>query len=172
MKNGKDGVFFPDKIDGRYFMFHRPSSRPGSGTARQSTRLATSDTITGEWRDLGTVLPAFDVPGCSESWTGAGSVPIPLGDKKYLVIYHSGNFHNNGEKEYDLNAALFDFSKFDSDNIPAIVTSRIEPLMVPNTEYETKAAGTDSEANTIFTCGSYEYMDTSTSFTGALIHTL
>ena len=68
-----------------------------------------------------------------------------------------GHLTKSGEKEYDLDVALFNFKKFFPENPETIVEKRIEHLMVPETEYEIKTPFSDSEPNTLFVCGSYEY---------------
>ena len=143
--NNKDGVLFPERINGYYFLLHRPWGDKVGSLSDFHTRLARSDTPTGFWEDCGIVMKAYDIPDCSDSWNGAGSVPIPLGNKRYLIIYHTGNWHKNGEKEYDLDAAIFDFNKFSLASPESIVESRIEPLMVPDSNYETQSPLADSE---------------------------
>lgn len=157
--DNKDGVLFPDKIDGHYFLLHRPWGSKVGGLSDFHSQIALSDSINGKWKNCGIVLRAFKIPDCSDSWNGAGSVPIPVGNKRYLVIYHTGNWHKSGEKEYDLDAALFDFSRFSPDHPEQLVVGRIEPLMVPQTRYERESPFSASEPNTLFTCGTYEYKD-------------
>jgi predicted GH43/DUF377 family glycosyl hydrolase len=111
--NNKNGVFFPEKIDEYYFMLHRPCF-DDTLYSKYAIALAMSSSIEGSWDDLGVIKYASQDPKVAKHiWTGAGAVPIALGNKKYLVIYHRGHVLNSGEKWYDLHAAIFNFNKFD-----------------------------------------------------------
>jgi len=154
LSDNKDAVLFPEKIEGHYFMLHRPMVGRLSDF---SIHLAISDLPTGVWRDCGMVLHSFNNPVCNDSWVGAGPVPVSLGNKRFLVFYHTGNYLKpNNRREYDMNAAIFNFQNFSLDSPDAIVESRIEPLMVPETEYEKN----DSVSlDIVFPEGCYEYHD-------------
>ena len=154
--NNKDGVLFPEQIEGRWYLLHRPMAGASSD---YPIRLAASDTLTGVWHDLGTVQRALPDPVCERSWVGAGSVPISLGDQRYLVIYHTGNLLFSGEREYDLDAAIYDFRCFTPANPESIVVQRVDRMMVPETDFEVRAPFSDSVANVLFTCGTYLYRD-------------
>ena len=154
--NNKDGVLFPERIDGRYLLLHRPMVGPQSDWA---IALASSDSLTGHWTDHGTVLRATPDPRVRESWVGAGSVPIPLGEGRYLVLYHTGHRFDDGDRLYTTDATIFDLSRFDSTDPTRIVTARLERLLVPETEWERRAPFSDSVANVVFLCGSYELGD-------------
>jgi predicted GH43/DUF377 family glycosyl hydrolase len=153
-ENNKDGVLFPETIDGRYLLLHRPMRGP-IGTWAMS--LAMSDTVEGVWLDCGTLLRASTHPHARDSWVGAGSVPIPLGDQRYLVIFHTGHFLRDGRREYDIDAAIFNFTDFDPSHPERIVEARIDRLMVPETDCEVNGPFPDSVANVLFICGSYVY---------------
>lgn len=150
----KDGVLFPEAIGGKYYLLHRPMV---GDQMDYKINLAMSDSLTGVWEDCGPVLGAQSDPACSASWVGAGSVPIPLGGKRYLVIYHTGNYLHAGEREYDLDAAIFNFERFSPDDPTTLVEKRIDRIMVPETAAEIRAPFSDSVANVLFTCGTYEY---------------
>jgi predicted GH43/DUF377 family glycosyl hydrolase len=154
--NNKDAVLFPEKVDGHYLMLHRPMVGP-IGTWAMS--LAMCESLTGVWRDCGTVLRAAPEPSRLDNWVGAGSVPIPLGGRRYLVIYHTGRIQHGDCCEYDLDAAVFDFRDFDPAHPERIVESRLDRIMVPETETEVDGPYPDSVANVLFTCGSYIYRD-------------
>jgi predicted GH43/DUF377 family glycosyl hydrolase len=154
----KDGVLFPDRIGGQVYLLHRPywDGLPQSDFVMH---LAVSDAPTGAWSDCGEVLCAFHNPRCRASWVGAGSVPIAMGERRYAVIYHTGNYLNDVDREYDLDAAVFDLTRFSVENPSAVVTARLEPLMVPETEAELRSGSRLQVANVLFACGSYEYGD-------------
>ncbi len=152
----KDGVLFPNIIDGKYVMLHRPMIKDENGEVKKNMHLAVSDTITGDWEDYGVVMEAFYNPAVKESWVGAGSVPIPIDEKRYLVIYHVGNYLNDTDREYDLDAAIFDFNNFSKEYISNTVKHRMEHFMVPETEWEIKAPFKESVGNVLFTGGTFE----------------
>ena len=149
--NNKDAVLFPEKINGHYFLLHRPMIGKVSDF---SIHLAMSNSPTGAWKNCGMILHSFENPVCKNSWVGAGSVPISLGSKRYLVIYHTGNWLNSSKREYDMDAAIFNFQNFSPDNPAGIVEKRLEHLMVPETDYEKNSS---MSIDIVFPEGSYEY---------------
>jgi len=154
--NNKNGVFFPEKIDGHYFMLHRPCF--DDNYSKYAIALAMSSSIEGSWKDLGIIKYAPQDPKvATHIWVGAGAVPIALGNKKYLVIYHRGHVLNSGEKWYDLHAAIFNFNKFDPAHPDKIIEKRLERLLIPKTPHERVSISSDGVANVVYTCGCYEY---------------
>lgn len=154
--NNKDGVLFPDKIGGRYWLLHRPFAErlPKS---EYSVDLASAESLDGPWTDHGEILRAFPNPRMHSSWVGAGSVPVKVGEKRYLHILHTGNYLNPTDREYDVTAAVFDFNKLDLADPRTLVTARLEPLMVPETPAELRSRSQLQVGNVLFACGSYEY---------------
>jgi predicted GH43/DUF377 family glycosyl hydrolase len=151
----KDGVLFPGKEQGKYYLLHRPWQKE-LPHADYAMHLAVSDTLNGAWSNLGPIMHSFHNPLFRESWIGAGSVPVPLGDGRYVAIYHTGNSRADGTMEYDLDAALLDMRLAETD--PAsVVRSRIEHFMVPETPEELGSTSSLQVQNVLFTCGSYEY---------------
>jgi predicted GH43/DUF377 family glycosyl hydrolase len=156
--SNKDGVFFPEKIDGHYFMLHRPCS--GDNYSQYAMALAISETIDGPWNDLGIIKYGKQDPGTAKhGWVGASAVPIALGKKRYLVFYHRGHFLNSGQKWYDQHAAIYNFNRFDPASPSRIIEKCLERILVPETVYEKQTVATDGAANVVFTCGCYEYKD-------------
>jgi len=151
--NNKDAVLFPEKIEGRYFTLHRPMM---GSVSDFSIHLAMSDSPTGVWKNCGMVLHSFENPLCEVSWVGAGSVPIALGDKRFLVFYHTGNYLKSDKREYDTDAAIFNFQSFSPDNPTGIVEKRLEHLMVPEVDWEKNS---ETSLDIVFPEGSYEYHD-------------
>lgn len=156
--DNKDGALFPHRIQGRYYLLHRPWGAGFAGSDL-SIWLASSESPFGPWDDLGEILHSYAIPGCRDSWVGSGSVPIALDEKRYLVIYHTGNYLNDIDREYDVGAALFDFDQFSPDNPRRLVVSRIEPLMVPETEFEFSQQPDGGRLGVVFPCGSYVFKD-------------
>jgi predicted GH43/DUF377 family glycosyl hydrolase len=80
-----------------------------------------------------------------------------MGGMRYAEIYHTGNFINEVDREYDLDAAVFDFNDFDPQQPASIVSARIEHVMVPETPAELHSHSALMVGNVLFACGSYEY---------------
>lgn len=153
----KDGVLFPDRQNGKYYLLHRPFWN-GLELPGFAIHLAESDSLTGEWRDCGEILRSFKNPAFADSWVGAGSVPIRISARRYAVIYHTGNYYpNQTDREYDLDAALLDFDAFDPAHPEMIVIARLEHLMTPETPAELRSHSALQVGNVLFACGSYEY---------------
>ena len=156
--NNKDGVLFPDPIEGKYYLLHRPfwSGLPQNDFAMH---LAVSDAPGGVWKNCGEVLHSFYNPRWRMSWVGCGSVPIAMGNGRYAEIYHTGNSSSATDREYDLDVAVFDFDAFDPQQPASIVTARLEHLMTPEAPAELRSDSALMVSNTLFACGSYEYQD-------------
>jgi len=151
----KDGVLFPEAVNGNYYFLHRPwwDGLPHSAYAMRIARSAAPD---GAWEDLGEIMHSYRNPEFKESWVGAGSVPIHVGNQRYVVIYHTGNSQADGLLEYDLDVALVDLGRL-SEGPGAIVVSRIEHFMVPELPAELESQSSLQVQNVLFACGSYVY---------------
>lgn len=118
-KNDKDGVLFPDKIDGLYLMLHR---------LVPDIQISTSKNLR-QWSEHMTTLLPSKQPWESRR-VGAGSPPIKthLG---WLIFYHGVS----EDWKYSMSAAILDI------NIPNIVRYRLPfPLLEPELEYEKNGA--------------------------------
>ncbi|MGE5222160.1 MAG: hypothetical protein ACM3PY_06965 [Omnitrophica WOR_2 bacterium] len=153
--NNKDGVLFPGPINGKYYLLHRPWGSEFK-VSDYSIYLSESDSPEGAWNDIGMVLHSKPNPAFVHAWVGAGTVPIPAGNERYIVIYHTGQYLNEHDRQYDMAAALFDFNRLSRRDPQAIVTRRIEPLMTPRTPYERSLLPDGSRLDVLFPCGSYE----------------
>lgn len=152
--DNKDGVLFPEPVNGKYYLLHRPYAP----TIPRDIRLASADAPEGPYTDLGVMMRPYSNPRMKTSWLGAGSVPIAVGGGRYIEIYHTGNAFNDTDREYDLAAALIDFNAGDPATNPAeLVTNRLEPMMVPETAAELRSHSQLQVGNVLFACGSYEY---------------
>ncbi len=82
----RDGVLFPEKIGGRYVMFHRPKEWAGEkyGTPVPSMWLAYSDDLLHWGEEVLLAKPEFD---WERGKLGAGPPPIKT-EAGWLVIYH------------------------------------------------------------------------------------
>ena len=119
--HNKDCAIFEEKINGKYYALHRPSSVDLGGNyiwlaespdgIHWGRHKCIAKTRAGEW---------------DSKRVGAGAAPIKT-DKGWLEIYHGAN----AEHRYCLGAFLLDL------NDPSIVLARTgDPIMVPTTEYE------------------------------------
>lgn len=152
--DNKDGVLFPEPVNGKYYLLHRPYAP----AIPRDVRLAVADAPEGPYTDLGVMMRPYHNPRMKTSWLGAGSVPIAVGEGRYIEIYHTGNAFNADDREYDLAAALIDFNAGDPSAAPAVlVTNRLEPMMVPETPAELRSHSQLQVGNVLFACGSYEY---------------
>ncbi|CAN5388893.1 glycoside hydrolase family 130 protein [soil metagenome] len=151
----KDGVLMPDRIGGKVYLLHRPM-RGDNHEFR--TALALSDRPEGPYLDLGFVNGALIMSDqYVSSWTGAGGVPIPLGDERYLSIAHTGNYLENYKREYVLDAHLYDFKHLNPLKPSCILRARMDSFMGPETDFEVHGPFPDSVANVVFACGNYLY---------------
>jgi predicted GH43/DUF377 family glycosyl hydrolase len=153
----KDHLLFDEKIDGYYFMLHRPCAGQQSDFKMQ---LAMAKEIDSEWKNLGVLFGAPQKEGLRAAWNGGSTVPIALGDKRYLVIYHTGEWYANGDRTYFIDAAIFNFNQFDPAHPEKIVEHRLEHVLAPEGPYESHAPDDpDHNLACLFPCGSYLYQD-------------
>jgi predicted GH43/DUF377 family glycosyl hydrolase len=153
--SNKDGVLFADTIDGKYMMFHRPMT----GEQKDySVCLAVSDSPTGKWTNLGTIMKAETDPRYCKSWTGAGSAPIALGNNRYLADFHTGNYYSGGERDYYSGYAVLNLDNFSSDRLESVVECRCSNLIEPETAYELNSPWPHEKTlNCVFSSGSFEF---------------
>jgi predicted GH43/DUF377 family glycosyl hydrolase len=150
--NNKDGVLFEGPVNGWHYLLHRPMLGEISGWA---IHLARARSLHGEWNDLGPIARAKPHDGYPDAWLGAGAVPIPLGDGRFLEIYHSGHRAADGSRLYTLGALLLDLNRLDPRRPASAVESRLDHFMVPETKWEIEGPYPDSVGNVLFTCGAF-----------------
>ena len=149
----KDGVLFPEKINGNYVLLHRPMV---GNLSDYSMELAVCSSLDGEWENLGKVMQAVPDDQCEDSWIGAGPVPIKIEKNRYLVIYHVGKRYKNGDRDYFIDAAIMNFDIQRGSDCSSLVEKRLEHIMVPENKFETHAPDDDKNMlNVLFPCGSY-----------------
>ena len=151
--NNKDGVLLPERTDGWYHLLHRPMIGP---LRDWSIHLARSRSLDGPWQDLGPILRAHPEPGWTDTWIGAGTVPLPMGDGRYLEIYHSGHRAADGSRLYTLGATVLNLARMDPSRPESVVESRLDHFMKPETRWEIEGPYPDSVGNVVFACGAYE----------------
>lgn len=146
--HNKDCAVFEEKINGKYYALHRPSSPELGGNY---IWLAESfDRV--HWGNHKCIATTRD-----NSWdsarVGAGAAPIKT-KEGWLEIYHGAN----ADHRYCLGALLLDL------NDPSRVLARsVEPIMEPIAQYEK----TGFFGNVVFTNGHYVEGDTVKLFYGA-----
>jgi predicted GH43/DUF377 family glycosyl hydrolase len=132
--DNKDVVLFPEKIGGKYYALHRPST---SGLGRPEIWLAESPDLLdwGHHRHLiGTRSGSWD-----SARLGAGAPPVKT-PRGWLEIYHGADQNNR----YFLGTLLLDLEE------PGRVLARSEqPILEPEAEYERQGFF----GNVVFTCG-------------------
>ena len=146
--HNKDCAIFEEKVNERFYAFHRPSSPEIGGNYiwlasspdgdHWGNHQCIAQTRKGKWDNVR---------------IGAGAAPIRT-DEGWLEIYHGANEDN----QYCLGALLLDI------NDPSNVLARSEePIMVPTEEYEK----TGFFGNVIFTNGHLVDGDEITMYYGA-----
>lgn len=143
--NNKNAALLPTPVDGRYLLLHRPME----GDDAMAIHWAEAPAPEGPWTSRGELMRSYPYREFAQSWIGAGGPPVPLGDGRFLAIYHQGHYAADGSREYDLAAALLDFRRDDP------VVSRIEPLMRPSSEFETEGDAALGVDNVLFSCANH-----------------
>ena len=133
--NDKNCMLFPEKIGGRYMMFHRISP---------SVWSAYSDDLK-EWYDMRVVMqPVWG--GWQHYKIGGGAPPIKI-DEGWLMIYHAVD----NRLAYRLGLALLDHRD------PSRILKRARiPLLEPETEYEVEGL----VRKVVYSCGAVLRGDT------------
>jgi len=124
----RDVILFPEKINGRYWMLHRPKQWVGEGfgTDKPAIWIQSSDDLM-VWNGPSKMLMAGR-PGSWEEKIG-GSTPPLRTNEGWLIIYHG--VENGGQGYYRVGAALLDL------NDPTKVIGRATDwIMEPEFDYE------------------------------------
>ena len=124
----RDVILFPEKINGRYWMLHRPKQWVGEGfgTDKPAIWIQSSDDLM-VWNGPSKILMAGR-PGSWEEKIG-GSTPPLRTNEGWLIIYHG--VENGGQGYYRVGAALLDL------NDPTKVIGRATDwIMEPEFDYE------------------------------------
>ena len=131
--DNKDVVILPEKINGKYFAYHRPMSDMGRPF---SIWTSTSPDLI-HWGEHKCVMSPEE-----DSWdsqkVGAGAVPIKT-EKGWLHIYHGVS-----DSIYRLGVALFDLN-----NPSKLIRRSKNYILEPLEDYEKKGW----ISNVVFTCG-------------------
>ena len=131
----KDAVIFPEKIEGRYWLLHRPVP---SGIGGLHIWTAQSGDLV-HWGNHELLYKSGEPGSWEEERVGVGPPPIAT-DKGWLVFYHGAD----AEDRYSVGMLLLDRKH------PAKILARTrEPVFVPREKYET----TGFFPNVVFPCG-------------------
>jgi predicted GH43/DUF377 family glycosyl hydrolase len=145
--NNKNSALLPEPVDGQYILLHRPMEGPDA----MAVHWATADHPAGPWRSRGLLFRSYRYREFAQSWIGAGGPPLALGDGRFLAVYHQGHYAADGSREYDLAAALLDFTRDEP------VLARIEPLMRPTGALETEGDDDLGVDNVLFACANHQW---------------
>ena len=136
----RNGVLFPEKINGKYAMLSRPSDNGHTPFGDIYISYSPDMKYWGEHRCVMKVTP-FDQSAWQCTKIGAGSVPIKT-DDGWLIFYHGVINTCNGFR-YSMGAALLDLQN------PDKVLYRTKPyLLAPAANYELMG----DVPNVIFPC--------------------
>ena len=133
----RNGVLFPEKIDGKYVMLSRPSD---SGHTKFGDIYASKSKDLIYWGEHSLVMR------CGYEWwqslkIGAGSAPIKT-DEGWLLFYHGANLTCSGYV-YSMGVALLD-----KDDPTKVVSRSQNFLLTPEEQYETSGF----VPNVVFPC--------------------
>ena len=124
----RNGVLFPERIEGKYAMLSRPSDNGHTPFGDIYISFSPDMKYWGEHRSVMKVTP-FEQSAWQCTKIGAGSVPIRT-DEGWLMFYHGVINTCNGFR-YSLGAAILDLKD------PSRVIYRTQPyLLAPATSYE------------------------------------
>ncbi len=119
--NAKNGVLFPERVNGKFAMLYRPKVEP------LSIRLAYSDNLL-DWDDAGEVIRPF-ADWCSAR-VGAAAPPILIEDREmsgWLTSFHGADRKNR----YSIGFGIMDY-----DNPKKIKSITVKPVLEPEEPYE------------------------------------
>lgn len=127
----RDVIFFPETINGKYIMLHRPKQYVGEkyGVKYPSIWLKYSDDML-EWENQKSHLLMTGIEGTWEEKIGGSTPPIRT-NAGWLMLYHG--VECGGLGHYRVGAALLDLEE------PLQVLARTpKPILEPEYEYETQ----------------------------------
>lgn len=125
----RDVILFPEKINGKYVLLHRPKEYVGEeyGVKYPSIWMKFSDDLL-DWEDKESHLLLTGIDGTWEEKIGGSTPPLKT-DKGWLVIYHG--VENGGEGFYRVGAVLLDL-----DDPLKIIGKAPSFIMEPEYDYE------------------------------------
>ncbi len=145
----KNGALFPEPVDGRWYLWHRPVY----GRHPMTMHLASAPTPDGPWTSRGMVLASRRFDGHAYSWVGAAGPPIALGNGRFLALYHQGHFSFDRTRLYNLSAALVAPAEAEP------VLARVEPILLPEGDAERVGDPDLGVDDVVFSCAGYAWGD-------------
>ncbi len=127
----RDVILFPEQVQGRYVLLHRPKQYVGSGYGVDypSIWIKFSEDLL-DWEDKPSHLLLSGRPGTWEEKVGGGTPPI-LTEEGWLMLYHG--VADGGRSRYSVGAALLD-----RDDPRKVIARLPEPILVPEYPFETQ----------------------------------
>jgi len=124
----RDVILFPEKINGKYAMLHRPKQWIGEafGVDKPAIWIRFSDDLM-VWNEPSTMIIG-GIPGTWEEKVGGSTPPLKT-DEGWLVIYHG--VENGGEGHYRVGVALLDL-----DDPTKVIARASDFIMEPEHDYE------------------------------------
>ena len=151
----RNGVLFPQKIDGKYAMLSRPSDNGHTPFGDIFISYSPDMKYWGEHRAVMKTTD-FEISAWQSTKIGSGPAPI-LTDQGWLLFYHGVISTCNGFR-YSMGAALLDLED------PSKVIYRSSPyLLAPTAEYEMVG----DVPNVVFPSGALTHDDKVTIYYGA-----
>jgi len=125
----RDVILFPEKIQGKYVMMHRPKQYIGEkyGVKYPSVWLKFSDDLL-DWEDKESHLLLTGIEGTWEEKIGGSTPPLKT-DEGWLIIYHG--VENGGVGYYRAGAILVDL-----ENPLKIISKTPDYILEPEFDYE------------------------------------
>jgi len=125
----RDVILFPEKINGKYWMLHRPKQYIGKkyGTDYPAIWIKSSDDLL-DWENKKSHLLIKGIPGTWEEKIG-GSTPPLRTREGWLVLYHG--VEDGGLGYYRVGALLLDIN-----NPLKVIAKTPEFIMEPELDYE------------------------------------
>lgn len=125
----KDALLFPEKVNGKYMLFHRIGEDIQVILANNLRQLKNKNFWKNLIKDLDKNTILKNKPGTWQNKIGGGPPPIKTKDG-WLTFYHGSNRPGEG-REYDGGLALYDLK-----NPTKLIARAHDPIMKPETPYE------------------------------------
>jgi beta-1,4-mannooligosaccharide/beta-1,4-mannosyl-N-acetylglucosamine phosphorylase len=138
----RNGVLFPEKINGKYVMLSRPSDN--GHTPFGDIYLSQSPDMK-YWGEHRIVMKVTPFPESAWQCTKIGAGPVPILTKEGWLLFYHGVIHTCNGFRYSMGAAILD------EHQPDIVKYRSRPyLLAPAAPYELMG----DVPNVVFPCAS------------------
>lgn len=138
-RNDKNAVLFPEKIDGKYIILHRPMHKEPMGIW-----ISYTDNFA-DWYGQREVMAPSEGGNWDSAKIGAGAPPIKT-EKGWLLIYHGVD----EDMVYRLGVVMLSL-----DDPSKVIYRHPEPILEPKRDYEIRG----EIPNVVFTCGACEVGD-------------